>query len=54
MGMIVTVLCIAGVVLALLVAAGLFFVANAGGRDTVSTARQDWIQRRSDTDDRGW
>lgn len=29
-------------------------VAQAGGRHGVSSARQEWIERRSNEDERGW
>lgn len=53
---IITLLLICGavlVLLAMLIAAGVL-IARAGGRDGVSSARQDWIQRRSDDDERQW
>lgn len=33
---------------------GVFVVIRAAQRDTVSTAREGWIQRRSERDDQGW
>ena len=33
---------------------GFFLLIGAGGRDTVSTAREGWIQRRSEKDQDGW
>lgn len=51
----ITVLLVAGCVGVLLVAVIVAAVVmQAGQRDTVSTARQDWIHRRSDKDDHGW
>jgi hypothetical protein len=48
------VMCVA----ALVVGAGLLAVAillaRAGDRDSVSSAREDWIERRSDKDRREW
>ena len=29
-------------------------IMQAGQRDTVSTAREDWIHRRSEKDEHGW
>lgn len=46
--------CVVGAVVVVLLVVGLFLVARAGNRDTVSTAREDWITRRSDNDERGW
>ncbi|RME99301.1 MAG: hypothetical protein D6768_15310 [Chloroflexi bacterium] len=44
---------ICGVALAVAIAAVVLLV-RAGERDGVSSARQDWIQRRSDDDEREW
>ena len=33
---------------------GLWLIIQAGQRDTVSTAREGWIQRRSEKDEQGW
>ena len=33
------------------VVAGLIYIAQSDRRDTVSSAREDWISRRSDTDE---
>jgi hypothetical protein len=53
-----TILLIAGCVVSLimLVAVGgvVFMVMQAGERDTVSAAREDWIHRRSKKDEQGW
>ena len=32
----------------------IFIVMQAGQRDTVSTAREGWIHRRSEKDEHGW
>jgi hypothetical protein len=32
----------------------IFLVMQARERDSISTARQDWIQRRSEKDEREW
>jgi len=44
---------ICGVALAVAIAAVVLLV-RAGERDGVSSARQGWIQRRSDDDEREW
>ena len=46
--------CLIAVIMLILVAAGIAMVMRAANRDTVSTAREDWIQRRSDKDEQGW
>lgn len=46
--------CLVGLLLSIAVIAGLIVIIRSGGLDTVSTARQDWIQRRSDRDEREW
>jgi hypothetical protein len=33
---------------------GFFSLMGAGGRDTVSAAREDWLQRRSEKDQEAW
>ena len=33
---------------------GIFLLMGAGERDTVSTAREGWLQRRSEKDQEGW
>lgn len=33
---------------------GLALLMQSGGRDTVSTAREDWLHRRSEKDQKGW
>jgi len=51
----ITVLVVAGCVgvFLVLVIVGVI-VMQAGQRDTVSTAREDWIHRRSEKDERDW
>ena len=39
---------------AVVLALGILLLMGAGGRDTVSTAREGWIQRRSEKDQEGW
>ena len=51
---IVVLICVIGVTLIAAVAVGLMLIARAGEQDPVSSAREDWITRRSDGDDRGW
>jgi hypothetical protein len=46
--------CILALIMLGLVIAGIVMVLQAGRRDTVSAAREDWIQRRSEKDERGW
>ncbi|GAB4425705.1 MAG: hypothetical protein Kow0031_05360 [Anaerolineae bacterium] len=46
--------CVAGIVLAVALGVGLWLLARAGSHDAVSTAREDWVSRRSDSDRRGW
>jgi hypothetical protein len=47
--------CLGGLLLlAIAIGVGIVVIMQAGERDTVSTARQDWIQRRSDKDDQKW
>lgn len=51
-------LMIGGCLLALIVLAvvvlAMMMVMQSGERDTVSTAREGWIQRRSEKDEEGW
>ncbi len=56
--MVASILTIAGCVVVLLllimlIMAGILIM-RAGSRDSVSAAREDWIQRRSDKDEREW
>ena len=46
--------CILGLIMLGLVVAGIFMVIQAGQHDTVSTAREGWIHRRSEKDEQGW
>jgi hypothetical protein len=46
--------CLVGLLVAIAVIVSLIIIIRSGGLDTVSTARQDWIQRRSDKDEREW
>jgi hypothetical protein len=39
---------------AIVLGLGIFLLMGAGGRDTVSTAREGWLQRRSEKDQEGW
>ena len=53
-GIVFVVSCILALIMLGLVIAGIVMVLQAGRRDTVSTAREGWIQRRSDKDEQGW
>ena len=46
--------CILALIMLGLVIAGIVMVLQAGRHDTVSVAREDWIQRRSEKDEQGW
>ena len=46
--------CVIGLMILAGLAVGVFIVLRAGQRDTVSDAREGWIQRRSEKDDQGW
>lgn len=46
--------CMLALIMLGLVIAGIWMVLKAGQRDTVSTAREDWLTRRSDKDERDW
>jgi len=46
--------CVAGVLFLVLLGVGIFVVMQAGQRDSVSTAREGWIHRRSKKDTQGW
>ncbi|MCK6625428.1 MAG: hypothetical protein L6R45_09660 [Anaerolineae bacterium] len=35
-------------------AVGIIIIMKSGERDTVSSAREAWINRRSDKDEQGW
>lgn len=51
--MLVAICGVAGAVVGLGIV-GLILLARAGSRDSVGAAREDWITRRSDNDERGW
>lgn len=47
--------CVVGaVLLAVFIGAVAYLMVQSGERDPVSSARQGWIQRRSEKDDQGW
>jgi len=46
--------CVIGLVILAALGVGTFIVLRAGQHDTVSEAREGWIQRRSEKDDQGW
>lgn len=46
--------CVGGALILAAVGAGIYIIMKAGQRDTVSTAREGWIHRRSDKDSQGW
>ncbi|MDH3675604.1 MAG: hypothetical protein OES12_08925 [Anaerolineae bacterium] len=46
--------CILALIMLGLVVAGIAMVMKAGQRDSVSTARQGWIERRSEKDSQEW
>ena len=52
--LLLTSICIAGIIFLAILATGILILVRAGARDTVSTAREDWITRRSDEDGREW
>jgi hypothetical protein len=52
--LLLTSICVTLIILLAILAAGIFLLVRAGARDTVSTAREDWITRRSDKDGREW
>lgn len=39
---------------AIVLCLGVFLLMAAGGRDTVSSAREGWLHRRSEKDQEGW
>ena len=53
-----SIILVIGCLLALLVlggvVVGIIVLLNTGSNDVVSTARQGWINRRSDKDEEGW
>ena len=55
MGLLLVVIsCVIGLIILAALALGVFIVLRAGQRDTVSEAREGWIQRRSEKDEQGW
>ena len=46
--------CLVGLLLLAVFGAAIVFLVVSARRDTVSTARNDWIQRRSEGDEQGW
>ena len=54
MSLVLILACLLGVVMLAVLLAGIVLIMNSGGRDVVSTARQGWINRRSDQDQEGW
>jgi hypothetical protein len=46
--------CLVGVVILVGFIVGVVVVMRSGQRDTVSSAREDWLHRRSDKDQREW
>jgi UPF0716 family protein affecting phage T7 exclusion len=46
--------CLVGILLLTVLGLGIFLIMQAGERDAVSPARQDWIQRRSNKDEQEW
>ncbi len=50
----VVLLCAAGLFLAAMAVVGLLLITRGGRGDAVSAAREDWVSRRSDSDQRGW
>ena len=43
-----------GLVILLGLVAGIIYIAQSSRRDKVSSAREDWINRRSEKDEQGW
>ena len=55
MGLLLVVIgCVIGLVILAGLTVGVIIVLRAGQRDTVSEAREGWIQRRSEKDEQGW
>ena len=46
--------CVGGLLVLAIIGAAVFIMMQSGQRDTVSTAREGWIQRRSEKDEQGW
>jgi hypothetical protein len=53
MVLLLVIVCLLTLVVAAIII-GVALVMGAGRRDTVSEAREDWLTRRSDKDERGW
>ena len=47
-------LCMGALILLAMFGVGFWLIMQAGQRDTVSTAREGWIQRRSEKDEQEW
>ncbi len=54
MVLILIVLCLVMALVGVAIIIGVVLILGAGRRDSVSEARQDWINRRSDKDEGGW
>jgi hypothetical protein len=48
------ILCAVALVMLVGLAVGIIIIMKSGERDTVSSAREGWINRRSDKDEQGW
>jgi hypothetical protein len=46
--------CTIGILIIIALAIGLALLMNSSSRDQVSSAREGWIQRRSEKDEEGW
>ncbi len=46
--------CLLGALVLAALIVGLIVIMNSGERDVVSSARQGWINRRSEQDEEGW
>ena len=46
--------CSIGIIILIALMIGFIFIMQSGERDTVSTAREGWIRRRSEKDEDGW
>lgn len=46
--------CLLGALVLAALIVGLIVIMNSGERDAVSSARQGWINRRSEQDEEGW
>lgn len=54
MSLVLIVGCILGAIVLTALVVGIVVILNSGSNDAVSTARQGWINRRSDKDQEGW